>query len=85
METLKTELFPIDGRKSFYEKAYYQPDDAGQIVLYSYLRAVAHCEPRAQRIYVEPGISQTTDRHIRAFISVMTAEYGPLEVIIQNK
>jgi hypothetical protein len=85
METLKIELKPIDGRKSFYGNAYYQEESNGQIVLYSYLTPVAHCVPIFRKIYLPPRISNTTDRHIRAFFSVMNAEYGPLDIVTRKK
>lgn len=62
----KVYLSPVDGRKSFYGKAYVLPVDGG-IALYSYDTKVASC--------INGGIvkhwndySATTMRHINSFV-----------------
>ena len=61
------ELSPIDGRKSFYGKAYVIEDDNGNKTLYSYDTPIIteSADGKYTRLY--NGYTATTGRHINAF------------------
>ena len=62
----KVYLRPVDGRKSFYGKAYVLPVDGG-IALYSYDTKVASCiNDRIVKHWND--YSATTMRHINSFV-----------------
>ena len=61
------ELNPVDGRQSFYGKAYVGRRANGNLVLLSYVTEVAEWDGNAvTRLWA--GMSATTRRHIAAFL-----------------
>jgi len=61
------ELKPIDGRKSFYNKANVELLPDGTKVLISYTTRVGKITPDGKYVQLWDGKSATTSRHIRAF------------------
>ena len=70
----KTELVPIDSRKSFWRKAYVMTDTLGCRYLYSYKTLVAVYSPGHDVKKVWSGWSDTTWRHIKAFCALCGAD-----------
>lgn len=64
----KFELKPVDGRKSFYNKAEAIELDSGDIILRSYDTIVARIHNgKFERLW--NGYSATTMRHVNAFVN----------------
>lgn len=63
----KYELTPIDGRKSFYGKAFVIVDDDNTETLYSYGTKIITRTNKGDFVRHWGGWSQTTGRHIKAF------------------
>lgn len=63
---MKYELFPMNGRKSFYGKAIVTEED-GEKVLTSYTTEVAKIDKKGRFIKLWDGYSLTTMNHINAF------------------
>lgn len=76
----KFELSPIDGRTSFYGKAYYTIDPAGNKTLYSYNTAILtlYKDGTMKRLY--SGYTATTGRHIKAFCGLDKKTFLAMEV-----
>lgn len=72
------ELRPVDGRKSFYHKAYVIVDDDGIETLYSYGTPIIRRETNGSYVKLWHGWSATTGRHIKAFCGMNKAEYMKL-------
>lgn len=67
------ELNPVDGRKSFYGKAYVARRANGNVVLVSYNTEVAEWDGRAvTRLW--DGMSATTRRHVAAFLDYVGSD-----------
>lgn len=67
------ELNPVDGRKSFYGKAYVGRRANGNLVLLSYGTEVAEWDGNAvTRLWA--GMSATTRRHIAAFLDYVGSD-----------
>ena len=73
----KKELKPVDGRKSFYGKAYIGIDNDGAETLYSYGTPIIRRENGEMR-RLWNGWSATTERHIRAFCGMNKAEFSAM-------
>lgn len=74
----KRELQPIDGRKSFYGKAYIVTDAAGNETLISYNTAVIVKTAAGELERLWSGWSTTTGRHIAAFCGLNKAQFTAL-------
>ncbi len=74
---LKKELKPVDGRKSFYGKAYIGIDNDGAETLYSYGTPIIRRKNGEMR-RLWNGWSATTGRHIRAFCGMNKAEFSAM-------
>lgn len=72
--TTKT-LYPTDGRKNFYGKAYVKVDDSGAETLYSYNTPIIRREKSGTMRRLWNGWSATTGRHIRAFCGMNKAQF----------
>lgn len=72
------ELMPIDGRKSFWEKAIVEMDNAGNKTLYSYGTAIVKRTQSRELVKLWNGWSATTGRHIKAFCGMNKAEFMAL-------
>ena len=75
MKTLKKSfyLIPIDGRKSFYNKATVNVYSNGEIELKSYNTIV--CRIKNRKLYrIWDGYSITTMRHVNAFLNAYDME-----------
>lgn len=72
---LKKELKPVDGRKSFYGKAYIGIDNDGTETLYSYGTPIIHRDATGKMRRLWNGWSATTGRHIRAFCGMNKAQF----------
>ena len=67
------ELNPVDGRKSFYGKAYVGRRANGNMVLVSYGTEVAEWDGNVvKRLWA--GMSATTRRHIAAFLDFIGSD-----------
>lgn len=62
------ELYPIDGRKSFYGKARVFENDHGAAILKSYDTDVCMIDARGEFHRLWSGESATTMRHVSAFL-----------------
>lgn len=58
----------IDGRASFYNKCYVEENDQGEKVLTSYTTQVMKITAEGVPVRLWAGYSQTTQRHINAFL-----------------
>lgn len=74
------ELSPVDGRKSFYGKAFVMIDSRGTETLYSYGTPVIrrYKDGKLKRLWT--GYSATTGRHIKAFCGLNKAEYTSMAI-----
>lgn len=71
----KRELFPVDGRKSFYGKAYEVHCDNGEIRCESYGTIV--CVIRnGMALRTWDGYSATTMRHVNSFLRANGLKFG---------
>lgn len=87
-KSLRFELFPTDGHKSFYKKAtvLIRPDHTA--VLYSYDTPIIKITPQGEMLRLWDSWSYTTGRHIKAFSGLCKAQYLalPLEKVeIESK
>lgn len=73
----KYELIPIDGRKSFYGKAYVLLN-GGEETLYSYDTPIIKRLSTGELVRLWGGWSATTGRHIAAFCGLNKAEFMAL-------
>lgn len=74
------ELKTTDGtRKSFYEKAFVQIDNDGTKTLFSYLTPIVKQSPDGtlSKLY-EKEPTQTTWRHIKAFLNITKKKWSSL-------
>lgn len=71
------ELFPADGRKSFYGKAYTVTDADGCETLYSYNTPII-LRKGGRLVRLWGGWSMTTGRHIAAFCGLNKAGFFAL-------
>lgn len=72
------ELMPIDGRKSFYNKAFVTVDKRGNETLYSYNTPIIKKLVSGKLVKLWDGWSATTGRHIKAFCGLNKAAYMKL-------
>ena len=72
------ELRPVDGRKSFYNKATVTIDDNGTETLYSYGIPIIKRLYTGELVKLWDGWTATTGRHIYAFCGLRKAEYTAL-------
>lgn len=72
------ELTPIDGRKSFYGKAFVSVSKDGTETLYSYGTAIIKRTNNGKLTKIWNGWSATTGRHIKAFCGLNKSEYMAL-------
>lgn len=79
MNTVITELRPVDGRKSFYGKALVIRMN-GKEVLQSYDTIVAYRDHKGELHRTWDGWSATTGRHIYAFCGKHKAEWDKLPI-----
>ena len=73
------ELAPVDGRKSFYNKAVVRIDRKGE-TLYSYNTPVMVRRPNGELERLWSGWSATTGRHVKAFCGINKKEWDKMEV-----
>lgn len=73
------ELRPVDGRKSFYNKATVTIDDEGTETLYSYGTPIIKRFTSGELVKLWDGWTATTGRHIYAFCGLRKAEYMVLQ------
>lgn len=79
----KYELIPIDGRKSFYNKATVIINDNGAETLYSYGTPIIRRDTSGmKRLY--DGWTQTTGRHIKAFCGLNKKQFMALPLEGEN-
>ena len=76
-------LEPIDGRKSFYNKAYEYTDGNGDVVLVSYTTRVARITPEG-KCEVKGLYSATTTRHIKAWLASHNLPYSDSKDILKR-
>lgn len=76
-------LNPIDGRKSFYNKAYEYTDGNGDVVLVSYTTRVARITPEG-KCEVKGLYSATTTRHIKAWLASHNLPYSDSKDILKR-
>ena len=76
---IKKELYPTDGRKSFYGKAYTITSDNGDEVLYSYNTAIIKKAKSGELFKLWNGWTATTGRHIKAFCEMNKAKFLKLK------
>lgn len=76
-------LEPIDGRKSFYNKAYEYTDGNGDVVLVSYTTRVARITPEG-KCEVKGLYSATTTRHIKSFLTAHGFDYKNSKDILKR-
>lgn len=69
------ELMPIDGRKSFYNKAVVMIDEDGTKTLYSYQTPIIKQSPDGDLTRLYDGWTMTTGRHIKAFCGLNKAQF----------
>ena len=70
------ELIPIDGRKSFYGKAWVDISKCGTETLYSYGTPIVKRIAKTGRLVrLWNGWTATTGRHIKAFCGLNKAEF----------
>ena len=74
------ELVPVDGRKSFYNKAIVRFEKKGE-VLYSYHTPVMVRRPSGKLERLWNGWSATTGRHVKAFCGISKKEWDKMEVV----
>lgn len=74
------ELSPIDGRKSFYGKAYVIEDDNGNKTLYSYDTPIITESADGNYTRLYNGYTATTGRHINAFCGMNKDAFMKLSV-----
>ena len=74
------ELSPVDGRKSFYNKAVVRIDRKGE-TLYSYNTPVMVRRPNGELERLWGGWSATTGRHVKAFCGISKKEWDKMEVV----
>ena len=79
MNTVITEINPVDGRKSFYGKALVIRMN-GKEVLQSYDTIVAYRDHKGKLHRTWGGWSATTGRHIYAFCGKHKAEWDKLPI-----
>lgn len=72
-------LMPTDGRKSFYNKAFVEIDNAGNETLYSYNTPIIKRLVSGELVRLWGGWSATTGRHIAAFCGLNKAGFLALE------
>lgn len=72
------ELAPVDGRKSFYGKAYVEINHDGSETLYSYQTPIIRRETDGTFTRLWGGWSATTGRHINAFCGMRKADFVKL-------
>lgn len=72
-------LMPADGRKSFYNKAVVEIDNAGNETLYSYNTPIIKRLVSGELVRLWGGWSATTGRHIAAFCGLNKAGFLALE------
>ena len=72
------ELIPIDGRKSFYNKAIVMVDEDGTQTLYSYQTPIIKKTPKGELIKLYDGWTMTTGRHIKAFCGLDKKQFMSL-------
>jgi len=70
---MKTYLAPSDGRKSFYGKCYIIKNNKF-IILTSYTTEVAQYDTENNKLIIRGYYSQTTARHINAFLQYIGRE-----------
>lgn len=73
------ELMPVDGRKSFYSKAFVMVSEDGTETLYSYGTAIIKRTKNGKLLKIWNGWSLTTGRHIKAFCDLNKEQYQMLE------
>lgn len=71
----KWELETVDGRQSFYGKAYVVEEDDGTRTLFSYDTPVVRQTSEGDLIRLWDDYSLTTGRHIIAFCGLNKAQY----------
>ena len=76
-------LNPVDGRKSFYNKAYEYTDGNGDVVLVSYTTRVARITPEG-KCEVKGLYSATTTRHIKAWLASHNLPYSDSKDILKR-
>ena len=76
-------LNPVDGRKSFYNKAYEYTDYNGDVVLVSYTTRVARITPEG-KCEVKGLYSATTTRHIKAWLASHNLPYSDSKDILKR-
>ena len=76
-------LNPVDGRKSFYNKAYEYTDGNGDVVLVSYTTRVARITPEG-KCEVKGLYSATTTRHIKAWLASHSLPYSDSKDILKR-
>ena len=76
-------LNPVDGRKSFYNKAYEYTDYNGDVVLVSYTTRVARITPEG-KCEVKGLYSATTTRHIKTWLASHNLPYSDSKDILKR-
>lgn len=76
-------LEPVDGRKSFYNKAYEYIDGNGDVVLVSYTTRVARITSEG-KCEVKGLYSATTTRHIKSFLHAHGFDYKDSNDILKR-
>ena len=71
----KYELMPVDGKKSFYGKAFVVVDDDGSETLYSYDMPIIKRTASGELVKLWDDWSATTGRHIAAFCGLNKAGF----------
>lgn len=74
------ELKPTNGRRSFYNKAYVEVDDAGNETLFSYNTPVLRRDKDGSFHRLYNGFTFTTGVHIKSFCGMDKKAYLKLEV-----
>ena len=67
-------LFPVDSRKSFYNKCYVIKDNNNDLTCYSYNTPVCRFDGKFHRLW--SGYSATSMRHINAFAAYCGIKAG---------
>ncbi len=78
---LERELHPVDGRKSFYGKAWVKEYTDGTQVLRSYETDVMMRKPDGTLVRLWWDWSATTGRHIYAFCGLRKADLDKMEYV----
>lgn len=78
-------LMPTDGRKSFYNKAVVEIDNAGNETLYSYNTPIIKRLVSGDLVRLWGGWSATTGRHIAAFCGLNKAGFWHLNTKPQQQ